>query len=591
MSSRRNASRAATQPIEIDPAEWRQLYLSNARPGRFDLAHHEAGLHCVRVYPDLLEVVAGTLDEFHDTAMPSGYWQVMAGFPLALHLYAVAGLSLWVDWVAEGNPDPEFSTVPPAFVPRSHRSLEWALRSSDDALRQLASAIIRSSGLSFTDEDWSPSDRCFPPTRVVPEPTGTAAALAKGERTLRRLLPSAAAVWVDASLSTRDRVRLSVGLRRFVSPNPTLYATPTDRPARWGPARERFASICTAVAQAGGLSRLGHVAVSTLAYSLPTSCLEEWGAYREAAHREMGRAPSLVVTTLPNPSSLPAIAEARRNGARLIHLQHGGNYGEVEMSAAELFERRVSSAFFSWGWSDAPDAEPVCAFRLRGARQSYRAACRAGGKGPDLLYVPGLEFGFELGVGAFFEKGSASATSRRAVLESLGQVSGSVAVRLHPKSATGASGTDELERHVGALGLALDPLTVPIGTAIARSRLVLLDQIGSTTLLECLVTGHPVLVVLPVWPERCREVTAEPLRQLLDAGVIHIGTDGLTDHLARVLDDVDAWNRSAEVEQARARYRAQFARLDDDPIASLADAISEWVRGSRRSDTGEVVEV
>jgi len=64
--------------------------------------------------------------------------------------------------------------------------------------------------------------------------------------------------------------------------------------------------------------------------------------------------------------------------------------------------------------------------------------------------------------------------------------------------------------------------------------------------------------------------SAKPYYQLLvEAGIIHLSTKSVTDHVNAIWEDVEGWWNSPLVQQARQQFCSRYAHVSTTPVREL----------------------
>lgn len=261
------------------------------------------------------------------------------------------------------------------------------------------------------------------------------------------------------------------------------------------------------------------------------------------------------------------LARWRGSGHKLVHIQHGGNYGNVRVAAMDPMMEYAGQAFITWGWSRQSPYTESARFvplphgqlaRLRGAHEERSGALllvgteisafpyRMDSRPTPLQYVR-----YRDGKRRFFAA-LPSAIRRRALYRPYFNLPGTLedASWLLPRFPDVRLCVGPLEPHMLAC------------------RLLVLDHHG-TTLEQAMAARVPTVAF---WDREawglCPE-TETLLDELAAAGVWHPTAEAAAAHAARIWDDAAAWWESGPVRTARERWSASYARTvegDIDPL-------------------------
>ena len=310
-----------------------------------------------------------------------------------------------------------------------------------------------------------------------------------------------------------------------------------------------------------------HAILQGLQYHLPVHQVETFPRLLEEARGQLSRhgAPgALLFGLLERPDYRVFAAEAMERGARLVSIQHGGNYGESIAAVSTVIERYFSDRFVTFGWQEDPEKDvPAGGFRTLGL-----APVPEPGPAPE----PGSE-GDVLLVAPFFQEyphhlnwsPTARHRERRGLLQALpAAIRRRVVVRMRP----GRTASARLEREWLAPfpELTIEEGREAIGTLLGRSSLVIIGYVFSTTLLEVVKTDRP-FVVFDSGFEALLTPNARPVYAALrEAGLVHTEPVEAARAVAEILVDVDGWWTEPARRRAVSRYRETFvkeARLEE----------------------------
>lgn len=308
------------------------------------------------------------------------------------------------------------------------------------------------------------------------------------------------------------------------------------------------------------------LAVSTLPWCLPALFLEGLPAARAHARRVLGRTPRLMLHSSGvyyNELYKLCMAEAAAAGAKLVGVQHGGQYGTAEWSNPEWHERRIADRYLTWGWSEDERTRPVPVPWLADA------PARRPKPGEVLLVsTTGLKIPHELFAAPIAGQYEEFIAWRERFLAALDPASRAASrVRLFPVDC-GWNERPRLEARFP--GLAFD--SGPLKDSVSRAALVVSDHPG-TFFFETLAWDVPGVHFWEdrLWPSRPAALKAlEPLRR---AGIVHDGPESAARRVAAVRADPAAWWKSPEVAEARRGFAELYARTSPDWAAAWASAL------------------
>ncbi len=250
------------------------------------------------------------------------------------------------------------------------------------------------------------------------------------------------------------------------------------------------------------------------------------------------------------------IALACASGERLVSCQHGGTYGTARSVGAFVEMDYPYHAFLTWGWREQEDyrgnfvslPSPGLS-RLRNRhRETSDVVVMVGGSMP----VRGARLGF-------LPSPHNMLRYREAKRDFVAALSPPVRNRVYYRPYR--RGLSDLPDEAYMRGRFSDLKTVDgdLDAALLGCRLAVIDH-PITTMLTALAANVPTILYWEkeAWP-LARQ--AEPLFQRLrDVGILHHDAAAAAAQVNRVWDDVPAWWRRPEVQEARRAFTRTYAR-------------------------------
>lgn len=311
-----------------------------------------------------------------------------------------------------------------------------------------------------------------------------------------------------------------------------------------------------------------------LRYHLPVRQLEGYPSLLRDARRRLdwsGDPAAVLFSILERPGYRVFTAEAMERGARIVSIQHGGNYGESAAAVSEGVERSFSDRFVTFGWRKDPEKDvPAGGFRTGG----LSTAPEAPADGDVLLVAPLFqEYPHHVNWAPLDRQ-----RDRTTLLERLPPaVRRRLVVRMRP--ARTASARLEREWLAPFPEIRLDEAREPIGAAMSRSSLVVIGYVFSTTLLEAVRMDRPFLVFDQGF-ESLLTPTARPAYDALrKAGLMRTDPVETAAAIPTILEDVSGWWSVPTRRTAVARYRERFVQEAD--LGAWTDLVRELVAGER----------
>lgn len=313
-----------------------------------------------------------------------------------------------------------------------------------------------------------------------------------------------------------------------------------------------------------------------LRYNVPRDYVEELPRHRALADRVARRGRPRVVMGgffrgVPERLWIQSCRRGPR-AARLVVVQHGGNYGEsadTHVAWTEI-ERRLADTFVSWGWgADEAKVAPMPGPRLIGVP-------RGSEDGDRLLIVSGMVR--EYPSPDRFTGGRSAAEGQERFLAALpAELLPRVRFRAHPRD--GGTAEQQAPWHGRYPRVSLDRGERGVHAEMAEARLVVVNYPFSTTFPECVAADRPVMMFsdgrAPAVHPRAREAYA----LLHQAGVVHHDAESAARAAAEAYANARAWWMEPARRAAVDAYRRSFARTADDAVEQWRGFLRAQVAG------------
>lgn len=259
-------------------------------------------------------------------------------------------------------------------------------------------------------------------------------------------------------------------------------------------------------------------------------------------------------------------AAKTEQGIPYIIGQHGANYGTSEFSPSEKHEVATVDRYLTWGWAeDHSKHYPGVALTVVG--KSKRPCDPNGG----LLLVER--------VGGHREEPWDEIPAFKAYLEDQflfaeklpDSIKKQLTVRLYA-AALCRSWSEDLMWKDRCQFAKIDYGLSPINKLISKSRLTLFAY-NSTGILELLALDSPVLAFWNTthWP--IRSSAKKYFNLLKQAGIFHESPESAAEKVAEIWEDVEIWWRQDDTQNARKEFCENYARVVDNPIEVLKEAL------------------
>lgn len=505
-----------------------------------------AALECRSVRERLLARLAARLDAEHGTALGVRYWRAILGPWLLYHLQQLEDRRRRVSAFLSQGRRPQALLDEACFeTPRDTPDF-LSLFPTERYNLQLTTLCFRAAGAD------APAVRVPAGPRYEPRPASAHGAL-KGA--VRRAVYRAARLARRPDVLTdgvyplgRAHEELAAACGWRLWPLAASFPKRLRVPAVRGERRRALAGLPAE----GALETL---AVSSLPSCLPAIFLEGFPAARAHARRVLGRPPKVMLHSSGiyyDELYKLCAAEAALSGARLVGVQHGGQYGTALWSNPEWHERGIADLYLTWGWSEDAATVPV----------SVPWLCPAPARTPEagsILYVStsGLKIPHELFPAPLSRQYEEFFAWRERFLAALPDEDRAAArARLFPVDC-GWNERPRLEARFP--GLRFD--SGPLKASVSRAALVVCDHPG-TFFLETLAWDVPGV---HFWDEHLwtsRRAALEALEPLRRAGIVHADPESAARQAAAVRRDPSKWWNEPAAREARREFVRRYARTD-----------------------------
>lgn len=496
-------------------------------------------------YGDAMVHLANWLDTYHGEQLGHRYWETVAGWFLTILCDVVTERQSVIQDALKTHPG--IGAIGLATNhharPEGPRQFEAAIRHDPLVDLQIKTRIAMAMGLKLEFRALPEKMGPFAKSHAESRPKGPGPEITTPKQPL-------ADIWFYKTLMRRRRIlQLSAATGFRVATIPEI-ADPVDCGYVDDAARASLA-LCFPE---------DPVLMSVCAQLLPTCYLEGWAPLAQSARNQISnKRPQVIVTGLGgfwNTYFAIWMAECQRHGTRVIGVQHGGCYGERDQTSFEHHERRIADRYATWGWREDEKTVPLPAARLSGIPKFSRSP-----NGPVLwVGTSDSPHCYQLGprpVGLqflqYFE------TQKRFAAHLNGHVAANTLFRPYPADFgwKNLPGSD-----AAPMAVQTDDFSATFWERVRQSRLVVVDHPGSTTFLEALAAGRPVLCFCASDLFDIRP-SAQPFYDDLErAGIYHRSIESAADTLNQNFDDIEAWWLDPTRQTAIAAFREHFARND-----------------------------
>lgn len=230
------------------------------------------------------------------------------------------------------------------------------------------------------------------------------------------------------------------------------------------------------------------------------------------------------------------------NGSQLFYYQHGAFYGEYKYHNSHHYESSIADNFMTWGWKIKRNDYPNRAFRLENFSKNHNKFFK---KKFDLLLIypiiDNTNRNYHLEKSKlFFDK-----LNRRKFKR--------ICARPRPKSKFRTnSDLNFIAHNVDKIKFGY----VKISNLISSSKLIVIMNAPSTTLLECLYVDHPVVALLN---NDCPSDIIKPhYDNLLNMKLFHLTMSSLIEHINK--SNIDEWWNELKKHKSYLNFKNEFLR-------------------------------
>ena len=122
--------------------------------------------------------------------------------------------------------------------------------------------------------------------------------------------------------------------------------------------------------------------------------------------------------------------------------------------------------------------------------------------------------------------------------------------------------------------LKIETKDVNINKLITKSRLVVYSY-DSTGILENFSQNIPTLAFWQNNLDHLRNEVKNDYQILIDAGIIHLSVQSVTDKINEIWNNVDGWWHQKNVQEAKIKFCSKYARGCDYPAKKMANLLME----------------
>lgn len=305
----------------------------------------------------------------------------------------------------------------------------------------------------------------------------------------------------------------------------------------------------------GTVNSFASLVEALLPLHVPAILLEGFNEFRARVLAEGVFRPRVAYTANAFHANMPfklLCAEWRREGTQLVCHQHGSGYGLDRENVLEEYETSVADRYYSWGWRrpgrPVSPLSPAYPKLVRRPQQRIMLVCCSF---PTVFY----RLNYHPMPGTLDPVGR----NTDELLANLPRTQ-PLMIRLQP-------GNNGLRFRDAMQSLApharFDDLSVPIFTRFEQHALIVHNYFG-TGVLEGLAFNIPTVALYHEASYAYRPDAQPLIDELERVGILQRSGAAAAAFVAKVIDSLDAWWQSAEVQEARERFIAEHANFSAD---------------------------
>ena len=260
-------------------------------------------------------------------------------------------------------------------------------------------------------------------------------------------------------------------------------------------------------------------------------------------------------------------AQRAEEGAFLVGLQHGGNYGSDLFIRFEDYEKSIVDRYYTWGWVNRDDRKNIVPFyanklidnRMLEANNTLKGVLLVSTGTPRYLYRMNVINSYHSAHYLDLQLRFAAALGK--------DLRGALTVRLYQED-LGAE--DDLRWRERFSDVKLERAQIPYWESVKTSRLIICDHL-STTFLEALSAGKPTVLFWDPDVQLIRPEVKEYYEGLRKAGVLFDDPEAAAQTVKNIYYDVESWWNEDKRQKIIMRFCEKFALKSKDPV-------NEWTK-------------
>jgi putative transferase (TIGR04331 family) len=306
---------------------------------------------------------------------------------------------------------------------------------------------------------------------------------------------------------------------------------------------------------------------------IPLSLLEDFKAYSEAAQRYYPKS----VTALCSANSWyydetfkHACVRLQAQGVQLLGIQHGGNYGSLELMLGEDHEIAITDRYYTWGWSKSKlktNVWPMPAAKLI-ENPTPNIAIYSESEKSDILWVATSATRYLSTYPFVPEDFSEYLKNQQRFISCLAP---KIIRRLRLRPHYEDNNLNQVKNiKVLCPDLSIETWTEPFKKSLIRCRLYICDHL-STTFLEALALNKPTLLFWCPKHNKVRKEADAQYQQLHQVGILHYTPESAAETLSVIANNIEGWWSAPERQTVVRDFCQQFALASDNSINVWVD--------------------
>ena len=316
---------------------------------------------------------------------------------------------------------------------------------------------------------------------------------------------------------------------------------------------------------------------SFIAKMIPCTYVENYNKFRiEALKISWPQNPKVIFTShFISTKTIPSFytAEKKEKGAKLIHGQHGGSYGQSLISSWQDFEVKISDLFLSWGWENKNN-KTIRPFGIIKPLNSLLKIGKIKDKKKLLIVIRPKE--------RYFSTLLDSKTRGPQLLNYHNdcikagtllnkEIKKNLIVRLHSKKYRWC----EKERWQDKISnVEINEGYDTMQSLLVKSKLVIYTY-NSTGYLEFLSANIPVVIFWNSKENSLNKETKEFFEQFKKVKIFHETVESLTEHINENWENLENWWLSKELQEIRKEFCKKYCKINKNKVNELKNIIRE----------------